>query len=75
MLIAHIPAGYLITRAVIKKLPLDVGIELKYLWVLGGAIVPDLDLLYFYLFDSSGHHHKYLLTYRYFGSVYFFCYL
>ena len=60
MLIAHLPAGYLVTKAVIKRLRFDSIIEAKYLWMLGVlfSIVPDLDLFYFYLFDSSVHHHK-----------------
>ena len=60
MLIAHLPAGYLVTKALIRVLPSDNSIDTKHLLVFGLAfsVIPDLDLFYFYFVDSSAHHHK-----------------
>lgn len=53
MLIAHLPAGYCLAR---------LGQKHIYTWpilpTVMGSIVPDLDMLWFYLVDSSIHHHK-----------------
>lgn len=58
MFIAHLPAGYLLARApVIRHLdatPL----------ILAGAIIPDLDLLWFYFVDAAQAHHHTYLTHR-----------
>ncbi|QQS59096.1 metal-dependent hydrolase [Candidatus Peregrinibacteria bacterium] len=56
MFIAHLPAGYILT----KKLQKTSGVA-KYLWVgLLGSILPDIDMLYFYLVDNKQHlHHDY----------------
>jgi len=54
--IAHLPAGYLVTRGLqrLKKMPVYLGIGLI------ASVLPDIDLLYFYTF---GHrqvvHHDY----------------
>jgi len=60
MLIAHLPAGYLLTKALIAKLPSHAALNKRYLLFLGlfFSIVPDLDLFYFYFVDSTEHHHK-----------------
>lgn len=55
MFIAHLPAGYLLTRFMQRKLGTT-----KYLWVgLVGSVLPDIDMLYFYLVDDRQtlHHH------------------
>lgn len=61
MFIAHLPAGYLLTRLLIGRgwhgaaLP---GVALAA--GLAGALAPDLDLLYFYFVDHcQTHHHRY----------------
>lgn len=56
MFLAHLPAGYLIGRAVMK--------ENRGGWILAaamaGAVFPDLDLLYLYFLDATPqHHHTY----------------
>lgn len=56
MFIAHLPAGYLLTRWLQKKLKTQ-----KFLWVgLAASVFPDIDMLYFYLIDDrQTHHHHY----------------
>lgn len=61
MLIAHLPAGYLLTRRLTPRLAGEAG-ELRWLMGLGlvGAVLPDFDLLYFYLVDGRRTlHHDY----------------
>ncbi len=57
MLIAHLPAGYLAAKS--AKV---AGVSQAFFWgVLIGSVAPDLDMLWFYLFDNrSTHHHEYL---------------
>ncbi len=53
MLIAHLPMGYIIYK---KFSP-----ESNYFFLaiaLFFSALPDIDLIYFYLFDRSEHHHK-----------------
>jgi membrane-bound metal-dependent hydrolase YbcI (DUF457 family) len=52
VLIAHLPAGYLLaTRAPNRR---------AFAAVLAGAMVPDLDMLWFYFVDGGArHHHTY----------------
>lgn len=55
MFIAHLPAGYLLTRWLQKKYKTE-----KFLWVgLVASVLPDIDMLYFYLVDDQQtlHHH------------------
>lgn len=56
MFIAHLPAGYVLTKMVQKKTS-----TIKYLFIgLIGSIFPDTDLLYFFLIDNQQHlHHGY----------------
>lgn len=57
MFIAHLPAGYLLTKAIQYKTDNHAK---KILWVgLIASIFPDSDLLYFYLIDNRQtlHHH------------------
>ncbi|MFO1253312.1 MAG: metal-dependent hydrolase [Inhella sp.] len=61
MFIAHLPAGYLLTRWLAPRLAV-AATPPRWLmaWGLFGAIAPDLDLLYFFLIDNrQTHHHKY----------------
>ena len=64
MFIAHLPAGYISTKYIINKsqsieLPLK---DTKLYIVVGliAAMLPDFDMLYFYLIDNRQHlHHGY----------------
>lgn len=60
MFIAHLPAGYLIARAVLASRPLaDAGSVMVATLV--GSVLPDADLLAFYLVDERQvHHHDYI---------------
>lgn len=56
MFLAHLPAGYLLTKGIQSGVH-----ETKYLWIgLAASVLPDIDLLYFYF---VGHrqtlHHEY----------------
>ncbi|MDE1994862.1 MAG: metal-dependent hydrolase [Rhizobiaceae bacterium] len=59
MFVAHLPAGYILSKLVIKR-------DAVYRrWLLGVALVcsvlPDMDLAYFYLVDQRRHaHHGYI---------------
>ena len=58
MFFAHIPAGYLVSRALVRGNPFP----LKFVLFAGmaGGMLPDIDLLYLYLLDSTPqHHHTY----------------
>ena len=62
MLIAHLPAGYLATRLILDRHPVPEPLRRRLL-VLGMAasVLPDLDLLWFYLVsDRRQVHHAYL---------------
>lgn len=54
MLIAHLPAGYLMTRA--------TRAQTQVFWaMLAGSVLPDIDILWFLFVDQgSTHHHSYL---------------
>lgn len=59
MLIGHFPAGYLTAVGISRFLPSRA----LFLGVLLGAVLPDLDMVWFLLVDSSYHHHS-LLPHR-----------
>jgi len=60
MFIAHLPAGYLLSRQILKS-ERDKLNYLRFLSVgLIASIAPDFDLAYFYLIDNRQHpHHSY----------------
>ncbi|MBQ0754710.1 MAG: metal-dependent hydrolase [Gammaproteobacteria bacterium] len=61
MFLAHLPAGYLLTRALTSRRP-GLSTLPSYIMAAGllGSIAPDLDLLWFYLVDNRAHpHHSY----------------
>tara|TARA_Y100000588_G_scaffold244425_1_gene258564 strand:- start:1669 stop:2205 length:537 start_codon:yes stop_codon:yes gene_type:complete len=62
MFIAHLPAGYLLARHLLKRIStLPASHKAVTLSAMAGAIAPDLDMLYFYFIDNGQtHHHKYL---------------
>ena len=58
MFIGHLPAGYLITCTLVKRLPL-IARHARWAMVIGlvGAIAPDFDLFWCYLVDNGQRHH------------------
>ncbi len=55
MFIAHLPAGYLLSQTKFAARFADRR------WICVGAILPDVDMIWFYLVDAgSVHHHSYL---------------
>ena len=58
MFIAHLPAGFITTKLLF---PYAKGYSVSYkaflFWGMFGAIIPDLDMFYFYLIDHHQHHH------------------
>jgi len=60
MFIAHLPAGFLLTRRFLKTERNNVN-YIKFLFVgLVASIAPDFDMAYFYLIDNRQHpHHSY----------------
>ncbi|MFK7816428.1 MAG: metal-dependent hydrolase [Gammaproteobacteria bacterium] len=61
MFLAHMPAGYLVSRFLLSQFQLKPS-KAKWLFALGllGSIFPDLDMFYFYLIDNRQHsHHSY----------------
>lgn len=60
MFIGHLPAGYIATRLVLRARPLS-DTTTRRLLALGlvASVLPDLDLVYFYLIDNRQtlHHH------------------
>lgn len=57
MIIGHLPAGFLAARAIGLTGAMFAGFVI-------GSVVPDLDMLWFYLVDHGGHHHHGYLTHR-----------
>ena len=59
MIIGHLPAGYLTAVGISRFLPSRA----LFFGVVIGAVLPDIDMLWFLLVDSSFHHHA-LLPHR-----------
>ena len=59
MIIGHLPAGYLAAVAVALRFPSRA----VFAGIVVGAVLPDVDMLWFWLIDSSTHHHH-LITHR-----------
>lgn len=61
MLIAHLPAGYLLARRIVPRLAADRAIARRLMAVgLAASVLPDIDLVYFYLIDGrQTPHHDY----------------
>lgn len=56
MFIGHLPAGYLLARIIWPDTARTIMVA-----TLVGSVIPDVDMLYFYLFDGrSTHHHDYI---------------
>lgn len=57
MIIAHLPAGYLLSTWLQTHLPPAMRSSKAQHFGLLGSVFPDFDLLYFYLLDDRQHHH------------------
>ncbi|WP_084600606.1 metal-dependent hydrolase [Aromatoleum toluclasticum] len=63
MLIGHLPAGYIISRLLIRYAePTEVSAKAFILAGVIGAVAPDLDMFYFHLVDHRQHHHHTYFT-------------
>ncbi|WP_037037402.1 metal-dependent hydrolase [Pseudovibrio sp. JE062] len=60
MFIAHLPAGYLLGKAATRQLNLKS--RQLVLWTSIGSILPDADMLYFYLIDNQSTHHRHYFS-------------
>ncbi|KZL00912.1 hypothetical protein PsAD5_00753 [Pseudovibrio sp. Ad5] len=60
MFIAHLPAGYLLGKAATKYL--NQKSKQLVMWTSIGSVLPDADMLYFYLIDNQSTHHRHYLT-------------
>ncbi len=68
MLIAHLPAGYVVTKTLQKRLETQ-----KFFWLgLLGSILPDFDMLYFHFVDNKQTLHHYYWTHI---PAFWFCML
>lgn len=56
MFLAHLPAGYLLTKGIQRRMH-----ETRHLWIgVVASVLPDIDLLYFYFIDHRQTlHHEY----------------
>jgi inner membrane protein len=64
MFIAHLPAGYLWTRRLLRRRTFMDTRSSSYRWLMAlgltGSLLPDLDMVYFHLIDNRQHlHHGY----------------
>ncbi|HEV3052353.1 MAG TPA: metal-dependent hydrolase [Longimicrobium sp.] len=62
MFIAHLPAGYLATRSILRRHPAAEPLRRRLLALgMAASVLPDLDLLWFYFVDQRRQvHHAYL---------------
>ncbi|AMC35613.1 metal-dependent hydrolase [Janthinobacterium sp. B9-8] len=68
MFIAHIPSGYIYAVSILKNIKKTaIPTRLIIFSAVLGSILPDLDLIYFYLIDHrQTHHHKYITHWPFF---------
>lgn len=59
MFIGHLPAAYLALKPFQRHLP-----PMAFGAALVGSVLPDVDMLWFYLVDDRAHHHHAYLTHR-----------
>src|SRR4051812_31178025 len=63
MIIAHLPAGYVVSKLSYRRFrSCMVSWKMFCLAAILGAMVPDLDMLYFHLADQRRHHHHTYFT-------------
>jgi len=60
MITGHLPAGYIAATGLSRSWPANA----LFAGVILGAVLPDIDMLWFYLVDDRGHHHHSYLTHR-----------
>ncbi|MCI5123366.1 MAG: metal-dependent hydrolase [Candidatus Electrothrix sp. AR5] len=59
MIMAHFPAGYLVSRCLHKVLSMNTVNTTVFLWAgVLGSVFPDLDFLYFYMSDNHPANHR-----------------
>jgi inner membrane protein len=64
MLTAHLPSGYVLVRSLPRGIPALMPVALV------GAVLPDLDMLWFHLVDDRAfHHHRYWVHIPFFWLV------
>ncbi|MBZ4218580.1 MAG: metal-dependent hydrolase [Chlorobium sp.] len=57
---AHLPAGYIVSKLLVKKFEKrKISAKTFISWGMFGAIVPDLDLIYYFIDEGKHHHHQY----------------
>lgn len=58
MIIGHLPAGYIFSKLLAKKLA-GTAVNVRHIVFVGivGAVIADLDMFYFHLVDNRQHHH------------------
>ena len=63
MIIAHLPAGYIVSRLTLGRFR-RFGVSTKAFFSAGmfGSVAPDLDMFYFYGIDQRQHHHHSYIT-------------
>lgn len=75
MFIGHLPAGYLVSHVLIKVIKIKPGSKSyrRLIWTgLIASVIPDFDLLYFYLIDNRQTlHHHYFTHAPYFWVCFF----
>lgn len=59
MIIGHLPAGYLAAKAMARK----IASPALFWGIVIGSVLPDIDMVWFLLIDSTVHHHH-LITHR-----------
>ncbi len=57
MIIAHLPLGYLLTKATAKIIRTHSNTKGFMVAGLVGSVCPDFDMLYFHFIDNGRHHH------------------
>lgn len=58
MIFGHLPAGYISSKLLYARLRIsEVDFQRFLMSGLAGSAAPDLDLVYFFLFDHRQHHH------------------
>lgn len=65
MIVAHWPAGYLVSSFLFSRIPLAARTTTRGAFLsagIAGALAPDMDMLYFHLVDHRQHHHHTYFT-------------
>jgi hypothetical protein len=58
MFIAHLPAGYLVSRLLLNALHTPESNRKRFISTgIAASLLPDIDLIYFFLIDHRLHHH------------------